>query len=400
MSNDFRVPGEEIERRREETQKALRKAEIDGLFMMQRTDLFYYTGTGQTGFLYMPAEGEPLLLIRRYFPRARRETCLERVVEIASVKEAPGRISDFYGGIPDVIGLELDVIPARELIFYQRLFPGAALVDGAPVILESRMIKSDWEIRQMESTAALSAKTFAYMAEAIRPGIPEMEFAGMYETRARRLGCDGGPRVRHYQSEGYAWHILGGDSGGMVGVLDSPASGRGTSPAFPMGGGARPLAANEPIMIDFGVSLNGYHLDETRMFSIGPMAAEASDACRAAIEIHDGVLAMARPGVSVNDLFQESVAMAGSLGYGDAFLGPPGYQVRFIGHGVGLELIEPPIIAKGRKDRLKPGMVLALEPKMVFDGRFTAGVESVFLVTETGARLISKTPVKTFEVAL
>jgi Xaa-Pro aminopeptidase len=70
--------------------------------------------------------------------------------------------------------------------------------------------------------------------------------------------------------------------------------------------------------------------------------------------------------------------------------------VAFIGHGVGLELIEPLFIAKGKKDRLEPGMTFALEPKMVFQNEFAAGVESVFLVTQTGHRLLSKVPVQVF----
>jgi len=84
------------------------------------------------------------------------------------------------------------------------------------------------------------------------------------------------------------------------------------------------------------------------------------------------------------------------LGYKDSYLGIPGHQVSFIGHGIGYELIEPPILAKDKKDILLPGMTFALEPKFVFEDAFSAGIESVFRVTDTGARLISKTPVEVF----
>jgi Xaa-Pro aminopeptidase len=70
--------------------------------------------------------------------------------------------------------------------------------------------------------------------------------------------------------------------------------------------------------------------------------------------------------------------------------------VNFIGHGVGLELVEPPFIARGHSQRLQPGMTIALEPKIVYKNRFSAGIESVFQVTGSGARLISKTPVDIF----
>jgi len=181
-----------------------------------------------------------------------------------------------------------------------------------------------------------------------------------------------------------------------VGFLDAPASGAGTSAAFPSGAGSKPLNSNEPIMIDLGTVLNGYHTDETRMFAIGGMPDRAMKACRASIEIHNKVLDHVRPGVTVSELFNISVSEAESLGYSAQYLGPVGYKVTFIGHGIGLELTEHPVIARDRDYILEPGMVFSLEPKMVFDNEFSAGIESVFLVTETGHQLISKVPVDIF----
>ena len=149
-------------------------------------------------------------------------------------------------------------------------------------------------------------------------------------------------------------------------------------------------------MIDFAYALNGYHMDVTRMFSIGPMPDRARRACEAVMDIHDAVLERVRPGVAVDTLCRHAAERAESLGYAGPYLGPPGNKVSFIGHGIGLELIEGPIIAAGKKDRLAPGMVFALEPKMVFENAFAAGIESVFLVTETGHRIISRVPVKIF----
>ena len=396
ISENFAVPAEEIDRRKRLIQKTLREKDLEGLFVVQRVDLFYLTGTAQNGFLYMPAEGEPLLMVKRYMPRAREESPLGNIVEIGSIRELPGLISEHYGRLPGRMGMELDVIPVREFEFYRRLFPDQTLLDASPIILQARTIKSDWEIQQMENTAEMSRKTFEYMVGSIRPGLTEMEFSGLFETYARTLGHGGKMRVRDYQTEGYAWHVLSGKSGGMVGVLDSPASGEGTSAAFPCGAGPKRLAPDEPIMVDLASVLKGYHMDETRMFAMGSMPEKAQGACRAAIEIHDAVLDLARPGVTVDDLFHRALSQAEALGYGDVFLGPPGYKVTFIGHGIGLELIEGPVIARGKKDRLEPGMTFALEPKMVFHHEFSAGVESVFTVTETGHYLISQVPAEVF----
>ena len=396
MTQDFNVPASEIHRRKAAIQRELQESAMDGLLIVQRVDLFYFSGTAQNGFLYIPAEGEPLLCIKKYMPRAQRESSLENIIEVGSVNEVPGLISDFFGKLPRTLGFEFDVVPVRDFNFYSRLFLVKNYVDGSPLINKIRMIKSPWEIEQMEKTAELSQKTFDYMGRTIRPGFTEMEFAGMLETFARKLGHGAKVRVRDYQTEGYPWHILSGKSGGMVGLLDSPASGEGTSVAFPCGAGNKPLAAHEPIMIDFTSVLNGYHLDETRMFAIGAMPDIAMRACQASIHIHNTVLEKVKPGITVGELFEISTSAAKSLGYEEQYLGPPGYKVAFIGHGMGLELIEPPIFARGREDPLEAGMTFALEPKMVFKDEFAAGIESVLLVTDAGYRLISKVPVEIF----
>jgi Xaa-Pro dipeptidase len=396
MTKNFGVPASEIHRRKVAIQTELQGNGVDGLFIVQRVDLFYFSGTAQNGFLYMPAEGEPLLCIKKYMPRAQRESPLENIVEIGSINDVPGLISDFFGKLPRTLGLEFDVLPVKDFNFYRSRLRVGDYVDGSPLIQKVRMIKSPWEIEQMERTAELSKKTFEYMRKTIRPGFTEMEFAGMFETFARRLGHGAKMRVRDYQTEGYPWHILSGKSGGMVGLLDSPASGEGTSVAFPCGAGNKLLAAQEPTMIDFTSVLNGYHLDETRMFAIETMPEKALRASQATIHIHDAVLERVKPGITVGELFEISASEAKSLGYEEQYLGPPGYKVTFIGHGLGLELIEPPIIAKGWEDPLVPGMTFALEPKMVFKEEFAAGIESVVLVTDSGCRLISKVPVEIF----
>lgn len=396
MNEDFIIPSIEITGRITRLQRQMQANGVDGLFIVQRVDLLYFSGTAQNGALYVPMDGEPLLFIIKYMPRAQKESSIKNIIKIDSFKEIPNLIIDYLSTPPNILGFEFDVLPVKDFNFYQSLFKARGYIDGSPLILQTRMIKSDWEIDQMDKSAELGRKTFEYMRSAIRPGITEMEFAGMCETFARKMGHGAGLRIRNYQTEGYPWHILSGQNGGMVGLLDAPASGMGTSPAFPCGAGNKSLSKDEPIMIDFGTVLNGYHIDETRMFAIGSMPDKALRACEASIEIHNLVLENAKPGIALGELFKIAVAKADVLGYGEQFLGPPGYKVTFVGHGIGLELVEHPIIAKDRDISLEPGMTFALEPKMVFENEFAAGIESVFYVTETGNRLISKVPVEVF----
>lgn len=295
---------------------------IDGLLIIQRVDLFYFSGTAQNGFLYVPADGAPLLLIKKYLPRAQAESTVENIVHIRSIKEIPEKIAAFYERQPRLIGLEFDVLPVAYFLKLKNLFDGVEFVDAAPLILKTRMRKSVWEIEQMQKTAILSKKTFEYMQTAIRPGFSEIEFSGMFEAFARKHGHGAMLRIRNFLTEGYTWHLLSGRSGGRVGLLDAPASGDGTSAAFPCGAGNKLIEKDEPIMIDFSSVMNGYHLDETRMFAIGSMPEPALKACHAAMDIHDTILENVKPGVSVGELFDISVDRAASLGVDEQYLGP------------------------------------------------------------------------------
>ncbi len=388
----LKVPVDEINLRVSKIQDELQKEGIGGLLIVQRVDMFYFSGTMQTGFLFIPFEGEPVLFIKKYMRRAKDESGLNNIVEISSVRDVPGLISDFYGSLPQVLGFEFDVLPVRDFYFYQKMFHPCECVDASHLIKKIRMIKSVWEVRMLDQVADLSSRTFEYMRDHIRAGFTEMEFAGMYETFARKIGHGGKLRSRHYQDEAYPWHVLSGENSGQIGFLDAPVSGQGTSAAFPIGAGSRKFVPGEPIFIDFGFSFNGYHLDETRMFAIDSMPEPVMDASRASIEIFNSVLEKMKPGVTVGELFNHSVSTAESLGHSETFLGPADYRVSFIGHGIGLEMVEPYIIAKGKDDLLESGMVFAVEPKMVLENRFGTGIESVVLITDNGARLISRAP--------
>jgi len=347
------VPDKELEIRKKRVQKALREKEIEALFLVQRVDLYYLTGIRRRGIFYLPAEGEPLLFLDASLASEGDRPGIYETVRIASLEEVSPAIRDFYGTLPRTIGFELDVLPVADFHVYRGLLPGVECVDGSWCVLEPRRIKSDWELARMEEAAQLTAQTFAYGKSVLRPGLEEMAFAALLEGFARVQGRERERvRVRNYQTEGYEWHVLSGKSGGMVGLLDSPASGEGTSVAFPCGAGYKPIEVHEPVMVDFSFVLNEYHMDETRMFSLGPMEGKAMKACEASIAIHDTVLSRVKPGVTVDELFQCSVEKAGELGFGDQYLGPPGNKVTFIGHGIGLELVEGPIIAKGKKDLL------------------------------------------------
>ncbi|MCP3955394.1 MAG: aminopeptidase P family protein, partial [Desulfobacterales bacterium] len=267
-SGEFRIPSTEISVRIATLQKHMRSGLMAGILLVQRIDLLYFCGTAQSGYLFIPAAGDAVLFIRRYLPRAKAESPLKCIVPVESLTDLPAALNHHCGTLTGPIGLEFDVLPVRTYNFIKTLLPKLEFVDAAPLIHRTRMIKSRWEIDQLELTAALSCKIFDYVRSAIQPGLTEIDLSGRIEAFARQNGHGGGLRCRDFLTDLYSWHILSGASGGQLGHLDSPASGDGTSVAFPCGAGYKQLAANEPVMIDFGTVLNGYHMDETRMFSI------------------------------------------------------------------------------------------------------------------------------------
>ena len=390
------TPETEIFSRIHQVRKTMTACGTEALFLTHKPDIYYFSGTAQDCYLYIPVDAEPVLFAKRYLPRVLVETPLSCIEPVDSVRQIPMIIQTRAKKMPKTCGLAFDVVPVKDYLFYQKLFKGTGLIDGSAIIETCRQIKSPFEIEQLEKAARVSARTFDYMGKNIRPDISEMEFCGMFESFARTLGHSGKLLTRHYRLEGFPFHLMSGKNGGMPGALDSPVCGTGTCNAYPYGAGPKLLKENEPVLIDFGTLLNGYHMDESRMFVMGKMPEKAMDASLVSIEILHRLLEKMTPGTSLADIFNLSVSLATSFGFEDSFLGLSDLKSKFIGHGIGLELVEAPVIAKGKKSILEPGMVFAVEPKFIFKDKFAAGVESVIHVTDTGGRFLSVTDHKVF----
>ena len=154
-------------------------------------------------------------------------------------------------------------------------------------------------------------------------------------------------RSRPFNSELFSWHVVGGESGGIQGHLDAPFSGQGVSPAFPAGSGFRCFKQGDPILVDFGTCVDVYIADQTRMFSLGRMEDEFSEAYEILKEIEASILKLTKPGIRCEILYDHGMRMGRELGFEKSFLGTVGNKVKFIGHGVGLEIGEFPYLAQG-----------------------------------------------------
>ncbi len=392
------TPRDELENRLTRLREHMESSEIEALLVVQKMDLYYLSGTTQDGLLFVPLEGRPLLMIRRELERARLESSLEEIVSLKSIRDLPSLISSHWGRLPQVFGLPMDVLPVKEYFRYQKLLPSTKLMDASSAMRDTRKIKSPFEIELMRAGAEIGRKVYEKAREILTEGMTEIEFGGLLEAAAKRYGHEGFLRVRSLNYEAYSWHVLSGLSGGIVSQSDSPMGGLGLSPAFPVGASFRVMRAHEPILVDFGVCYHGYQVDETRMFSIGAMSRKFVDAYKACREIHDAVLEEIRPGADCEALFQKGIQVAEKLGYSESYLGPRGLQTRFIAHGIGLELNEPPFLAQGHAYPLERGMTFALEPKIVFPGEGSVGFENTVLVTHKGYEVLTTLEEDVFQV--
>ncbi len=384
------TPAGELQERLEKFQKMLRDKDVEASLVIQKTDLFYFSGTSQQGWLYVPAEGKPLLMIFKDFSRARVESPLEQVCSLVSPKKIPEALAERGYGLPEHLGMELDVLPANLYFQFQEIFPHARISDISLYIRLIRAVKSDYELALIKQAAAYSDQVAASVVNFLQAGKSEVALAGELEGYARSLGHQGIVRMRLWGSELFYGHLLSGPAAAVPSYLASPTGGRGVSPLISQGAGFKKIGRDETILVDYVFAWQGYLADHTRIFCIGSLPDELLRAHEAMLQIQEQARAIALPGAVTGEIYEQMVAWAEDLGLAGSFMGAGERKIRFTGHGIGLELDEFPFLAKGQKMTLEKGMIIALEPKAVLPGAGVVGIENTHVVTEQGLETLTK----------
>jgi Xaa-Pro aminopeptidase len=385
------VPEQEIESRIRNLQLGLQEIDLDGAFVLQNADLFYFSGTIQSSVLFIPRQGEPVLMVQKGLQRARHESPLKHILSASGRGQIKKVLKDF--GFLDFkkIGLEMDVVPTNLYFRYQQTFPDYKWSDVSSTILRLRMIKTPYEVEQIRSAARILHKGYMDIKEIIREGMTELEIDGHLALIARREGHMGILRMRGWNQEMTYAHVLSGESGATLSFLDSPHGGQGNTPAMAQGASFRKIGKNEPIGIDYGIGINGYVADQFRTFVIGDLPAELMRAHNCSVEVHSLFAKEAKPGISCSELYRLTLKKAEKTGLGEHFMGYGEGRARFVGHGLGLEIDEYPVLTSRFNQRLEPGMVIALEPMFAFPGKGIVGLEDDYLVTATGVERLTVT---------
>lgn len=388
------IPAAEIEGRVARFQEALRAAELDGALVVQETDLVYLSGTGQSAHLVVPAEGEPALFVRKTLERAREESPLARVEPLRSLRDLPGALAS-CGVEGGRLGLELDVLPAASYLAYARRLDRFELADCSLPLRRVRALKSTWELERIHVAAEQLSHVPEWMARHARPGMTEVELAAELERELRLAGHQGPIRFRAFNNELFYGSVLAGPSGAVPGSTETPVVGPGPNVAVSKGASHRPIEEGEPILIDFAGAHEGYLADQTRTYSLGPLPRYLEEPYEAAREILHRVAAEARPGVTGAQLYEKAMELAGDR---EGFMGWGDERVSFVGHGIGLEIDELPLLARGWDEPLEAGMVFALEPKFVFPEVGAVGIENSYLVTGNGVERLTSAPEELIEL--
>jgi Xaa-Pro aminopeptidase len=381
------TPQEEIEKRIQKLQSHLKKEKVDSCLILQNVDLFYFSGTIQRSYLFIPAKGEPLLLVQKDFDRAKKESPLKNIIPI----ERPKGISSVLkkqGGLKR-IGLECDVLPVNQFRQLGKIFPRSEFVDISKAIKQVRMIKSPYEINQLRCSAKILDEVFEYAKIILKPGMTEIEAESQLIELGRRRGHQGLTRMRAWNQDMVNACVLSGNSGSVLTHLDVSVIGPGISPAFPQGSSYNLIQRDVPIQIDFSIAYNGYITDGARTYVIGTLSRKLMEAYEVTLKIRDEMERMAKPGVPCSHLYYLSSQIVKKRGLEDYFIGTKKNQAPFVGHGIGLEIDELPLLARGFSHPLEIGMVFAFEPKFIFPEIGAVALEDDYAVTEDGVERIT-----------
>ena len=365
-------------------QEKLRAQGLDGALFIYPIDIYYFTATRQNSTLWIPAQGEPLLLVRKSLARAKEEAC---IADIRPFPRSKG-FAPLFTGVQK-IGTTFDVMSVQLFQYYGRLLPGIEFVDLSGLNRELRAVKSNFELERLRYAGSQLCQVFAAVPEFLRPGMREVDLAAEFEARLRKLGGEGYVRMRAYNQELFMGLVVAGTSGSSTGFFDGAVTGRGMSGASPHGASGAVIEPNQPILIDYTGVFDGYIIDVTRMFVCGKLNEKLQHAFEVACRIQAAVVERLKPGAICSELFALALKMADEAGLGAYFMGAPGENARFIGHGVGLELDEMPVLAQGFDQPLVAGQTIAIEPKFVFPALGPIGIENTFAVTPSGGEKLS-----------
>lgn len=367
-------------------QKVMQEKGVDGCLLTNGINLFYATGHIYSGYFYLPAEGEPW-----YFVKRPNGLVGEHVVYLRKPEQLPDLFRENGLSMPQHLLLEADELTYTDYTRLQSTFQPQTTGNATALLRQIRRVKTPWEIEQTRLCARRHEAVYQEIPACFRPGMTDLEFQYEIELRMRKHGSLGLFRAFGPNMDIYMGSILAGPNAETPSPFDFALGGGGMDASCPLGANGTPLEEGMAIMVDMAGNYTPYMTDMTRVYSVGKLRDEAYRAHEVSRRIHQETEAAARPGVACADLYQLALRIVEEEGLASYFMGTK-QQAKFVGHGVGLQINELPVLTPRSKEILEENMIFALEPKFVLPGIGAVGVENTYLVTAQGCEKLTHAP--------
>jgi Xaa-Pro aminopeptidase len=346
--------------------RKLTRAGLPGLLVTYAPDVRYLCGfTGSNAALAVTRRGARLFTDGRYTAQAAEEVKAARVEIVSSAAQVSA--VEWLAAQTGVESAGFD--PTRTTVaelgrwkaaLPYRLRRGFLAPLPAPFVEPLREVKDEAELEVLREAALMGCKLFDWILGALRPGMKEIEVAAELEHQARLMGAEG---------MSFETIVASGERSALP-------HGRATEAALPRRGF---------LTLDFGIILKGYCSDMTRSVFFGKPRPRERKAYSAVLEAQEAAVAAVAAGVSASEVDEAARARLRREGLAEAFS-------HSTGHGVGLEIHEPPRIGAGQKSRLHAGMVVTIEPGVYLPGEFGIRIEDMVQVTRTGGQVLTPAP--------
>lgn len=359
---------------------AMRAAGIDAALISTNANIYYLTGRVFRGYIYLTADetASPV-----YFVRRPNHLTGDDIVFIHKIEEMPQTV-DVSALRGATIGLETGLESYNDVCRMAKVFGEHVTPANMTAVMQSaRSVKTAEEIDKLRLSGVKQIRVYSRIPHLYQEGMRDIELQVEIERTARLEGCLGQFRVSGNDMELFMGNVLVGENADSPSPYDFAMGGRGMDPSLPVGADGTLIKPGQSVMVDLNGNFTGYMTDMTRCFASETLPDEAVRAHRLSIEICRAIADKGRAGTEARVLYELAVSMAREAGLENYFMGHR-QHAGFVGHGVGIEINELPVLAPRSRAVLEAGNVIAVEPKFVIPGVGAVGIENTYVVNAGG----------------
>lgn len=380
---------EEMARRTARIAEALSANGIDAMLLSSFANLYYATGRVYCGYAYITASGEAYYFVKR-------PVGLDGS-NVVYIRKPEQMAETLAANMPKTLALELGIASYNAIERLKKVFDGTAVADATPIMCKVRSVKSEFEISKLKECGIHHVESYGRIKKMYHEGMTDIELQIEIERILRDEGCLGQFRIAGDTMELFMGNVLCGRNAEVPSPYDFAMGGEGLDASLPVGANGTIIKPGNAVMVDMCGNFNGYMTDMTRVYRVGNITPLAERAHQLSIDIHHRLAKMALPGVEAKSLYEEAVKMVKDAGLEEYFMGLR-QKAGFIGHGVGIEVNELPVIAPRSRDVLELGNVIALEPKFVIPQVGAVGIENTYVVRRDGLECLTNAPEEIVEL--